>query len=688
MEYVIERFSHLFTLPLTEEVAVFALLLLLILIAPIVTTRLKLPSLLGLILFGVIIGPHALNIIQNDGAVKLLSTIGLLYIMFIAALEMDINQFKVHQNQSIVYSGLAMLGPAVVVFPLVYFVYGLPVLESVLVTTMMATHTLVAYPTVSRYGVANDSSVAITIGGTILLDTVVLIALAVILGMHQGSLTAGFWMQLVSSILLFLLIMYFGVGKLGEWFFTNFHNERYLQYIFVLFAVFLSALLAELAGLEAIVGAFGAGLVLNRLIPRSSPLMYNVEFVGNAIFIPLFLISVGMLVDLKVLFSGPYILILAFALSVAGILGKWLGAFSLQKLYKLTKTQRGLIFGLSTARVAATLAIAIVGHKAGLINDAFLNAAILIILATCIVASVITERAAKTMAVEKETSLPGEQDVIAGEDEHILLPIANVNNIGKLFDFSLLLKSPTSENPITILTVVPNDEEAEKNIATNRKKLNEYIKTAGSPEANVKVVATIDTSVPDGICRTSREYVADLLILGWPKPGILERIIGEKWACIINQVDKMIVLASLESPTSQTQRLVLLTAPMAELEHGFEIWVQKVVKIALEWSLSIHHFGEVSTSDAMREVIERNKLSAKLESSEFNEWNDFLVLSREIKDTDLIVVISARRSTLSYLPLFENMPSKLEKYFAKNNKLIVFPKQAIDNSIINSTIDV
>lgn len=681
MDYAIDRFTHLFSLPLGEDVAVFALLLLLILIAPILTARVKLPSLLGLILFGVVIGPHALNVIPNDGAVKLMSTIGLLYIMFIAALELDINQFKVHRNQSVVYSLAAMVGPTLVVFPVVYFFYGLSVMESVLVTTMMATHTLVAYPTVSRFGVANDSSVAITVGGTILLDTVILIALAVILGMHQGSLSAGFWLQLCLSIALFVLIMYFVVGKLGEWFFTNFHNERYLQYIFVLFVVFLSGLLAELAGLEAIVGAFCAGLVINRLIPRSSPLMHNVEFVGNAIFIPIFLIYVGMLVDLKVLFSGPFILVLAAVLSVTGIFGKWLGACFTQKLYKLSVTQRNLMFGLSTARVAATLAIAIVGHNAGMISNEFLNATILIILITCVVASIITERAARALAVQRETEVPSQQDAPAGAEEHILLPIANVNNIGKLFDFSLLLKNPKSPYPITILTVVPNDEEAEKNIATNTKKLNEYVKHAGGAQANVKVVATIDTSVSDGICRTSREYVADLLILGWPKPGIVERIIGEKWACIINQVDKMIVLASLNAPTSQTQRLILLTPPMAELEHGFEIWVQKVVKISVEWSLAIHLFGEASTADAMNEVIERNKLGTTVVHTEFNEWNDFLVLSREIKDTDLIVFVSARRDTVSYLPLFEHMPSKLEKYFAKNNKMLVFPKQNINDSV-------
>lgn len=675
MEFILKRLHHIFTLPLTEEVVVFALMLGIILIVPIVMKRLHLPQVIGLILCGVLVGPHALNIIDNSGSVSLFSTIGVLYIMFIAGLELDLAQFKANQNRSLLFGLFTYLGPLVVAFPILFYGYDLTFLQSFLIATMFATHTLIAYPLVSSYGVAKDPAVAITVGGTILVDTLALIILAVILGLNSGNLSASFWIQLVGSLLAFTAIMFFVIPRIGEWFFKSWHNERYLRYIFIIFMVFVSSVLAEMAGLEAIIGAFFAGLVLNRLIPHASVLMQHIEFVGNALFIPFFLVTVGMLVNVQVLLEGTDTIILALVISALALGGKWLSAFVSQKLFKYTKAQRDIIFGLSSARVAATLAIALVAHRAGLMNDTFLNATIILILITSIVGSLVTERAAKNLAQERQTAAPAEQLKGLTTNEHILLPIANINNSADLLNFALILKSPLSTYPLIVLSVVADNTKAESSIRAFRTELEPHVNEALQANVRVEIMSAIDHSVPNGIARVAREHLTNLLIIGWPKPGFAERIIGEKWSGVVSSIDKTIICCSLEAPTTSMKRLVLFTLPFAEHEVGFEAWLDKVIQTATQWSLDITHYGTTSTYDAIQAVITSKQLTAVISPNPVDHWVDILERASSLLPSDLIVFVSARRNTLSYQAFCENIPERLSKACPLANKLLIFPAQ-------------
>ncbi|MFT4832499.1 MAG: Kef-type K+ transport system membrane component KefB, partial [Psychroserpens sp.] len=419
MDEIAEQVMHHFKLPLEKPVLIFSLILFVILMVPILMNKLRVPGIIGLIISGAIIGPNGFNLLEKSLFVDLFSTIGLLYIMFIAGLDLDLNDFKTNRNKSIWFGLFTFSIPLGIGFPVCYYFLGYGFNASLLTASMFATHTLVTYPIVSKLGITKNQEVAITVGGTILTDTAVLIILAVLVGSHEGNLTYVFWLKLLISLSLFMGIMFGVVPRVSKWFFKKLESEKHSHYIFVLAIVFFAAFLAELAGVEPIIGAFVAGLALNRLIPHSSVLMNRIEFIGNALFIPFFLISVGMLVDFRVILSGPTALIVSATLTVVAIFGKWLAAFFTQLIFKYSKLQRRLIFGLSSSHAAATLAVILVGYKAKILDENILNGTVILILATCIVASFVTERAAKSLvvAMENDTYSQTKNQVI---NEHIL----------------------------------------------------------------------------------------------------------------------------------------------------------------------------------------------------------------------------------------------------------------------------
>src|SRR5690554_2384652 len=363
MDVIIDQLTHSFQLPLEDPILIFSLILTIILIAPLLLQRIRIPGIIGLIISGIVIGPYGLNILGESLFVDVFSTIGLLYIMFIAGLELDLNEFRINKNKSLLFGFFTFFIPLSIGFPVCHYFLGYDFNASLLISSMFATHTLLTYPIVSKLGVSKNQAVAITVGGTILTDTAVLIILAVIIGSHNGGLTSEFWIKLGISLAVFSAFMFFVIPRIAKWFFRKLESEKHSHYIFVLCVVFLAAFLAEIAGVEPIIGAFVAGLALNKLIPHSSALMNRIEFIGNSLFIPFFLISVGMLVDVSVILSGPMALIVAGTLSVVAIFGKWNAAFFTQLVFKYSAAQRQLIFGLSGAHAAATLAVILVGYN-------------------------------------------------------------------------------------------------------------------------------------------------------------------------------------------------------------------------------------------------------------------------------------------------------------------------------------
>lgn len=674
MNEFLEILHHEFELPFSNPVLIFSLILLIILVSPILFRRLNIPGIIVLIISGIIIGPFGVGLLEQNSAIDLFSKIGLLYIMFIAGLELDMNQFKVNRNKSFLFGFFTFALPLAIGYPVCFYLLGYDFNASFLTASMFATHTLIAYPIVSRMGVSKNEAVAITVGGTILTDTAVLIILAVIMGNAQeGGLTIDFWIRLAISLTIFCAIMFWVVPKIARWFFTKMEKEKHSHYIFVLTVVFLAAFLAELAGVEDIIGAFLAGLALNRLIPHSSALMNRIEFMGNSLFIPFFLISVGMLVDVRVIFSGYMAIVVALTLSIVALAGKWLAAFFTQVVFRYSSSQRKVIFGLSSGHAAATLAVIIVGFNADIIDINILNGTIILILITSIVATLATENAAKKMVVEMKEVDP---EVIKNSEsfkmETILLPLANIINLEKLLEFSILIKDKASENPVSILSVVPNDEQAEINIAQAKTKLEDFVKMASASEVEVDVTATIDQDVATGISRKSKELIADLIVMGWPTSSPKNMVIGDKMQSIINNTSKTVFLCQTEKPWATHERLVIAAPPQTEHMDGFQLWVKKVIKMAEELSIPILFFCHAQTKAAITDFVKTLNLRAPFEFNEFNNWEDFLIISKSIVNEDIIMLVTARKGSVAYSPILENIPNKLEKYFPENTKLLVY----------------
>ncbi len=675
-----KHLMHEFELPLGNPVLIFSLILFIILLSPILLKRLNIPGIIGLIIAGVVIGPHGFNILEKNSAVDLFSTIGLLYIMFIAGLELDMNEFKSNRNKSLLFGFFTFIIPLGIGFPVCFYLLGYDFNASFLTASMFATHTLVAYPIVSKLGVSKNQAVAITVGGTILTDTAVLIILAVIMGNSQGSLNSDFWIRLGVSLAIFSAIMFLIIPRIAKWFFRKLESEKHSHYIFVLAVVFFAAFLAEIAGVEPIIGAFVAGLALNKLIPHSSALMNRIEFIGNSLFIPFFLISVGMLVDVSVILSGPMALIVAGTLTVVALFGKWFAALFTQLIFKYSKAQRQLIFGLSSAHAAATLAVILVGYKAEILDENILNGTIILILITCIIASFATEKAAKKIVIESEDDTESLVKSNGVHSEHILLPIANVSNIEKLLEFAIYIKDKKSANPVSILSVVSNNKEAEINILKARNKLEEFVKQASASETKVNIITTIDHNPASGIARISREIMADIIVLGWPqRAGFFNKLIGEKVDSILTNTDKTTFVCHLEKPLVLHKRIVIIAPPLAEYENGFNLWLSKITKLAQELSISILLYSNESTEKAVQKSFKNAKLSASITAKPFDDWEDFLVLSRHIQADDLFILVSARKGAASYSGVLENLPIKLEKHFTKNSRCVIYPQQFADS---------
>jgi len=666
-------FDHItkqFDLPFTNPVLIFSLILFIILIAPILLGKIKIPGIVGFIIAGILIGPNGFNILKKNSAIELFSTIGLLYIMFIAGIELDLADFKRKKHKSFVFGIFTFAVPILIGFPVCYFLLHYSMLTSILTASMFATHTLVAYPIVNKFGISKNEAVAVTVGGTILTDTAVLIILAIIMGAVDGQLNSAFWIQLAISLSIFTATVFIVIPRIAKWFFTKLESEKTSHYIFVLSVVFFSAFLAQLAGIEPIIGAFVAGLALNRLIPHSSILMNRIEFVGNALFIPFFLISVGMLVDLRVLFRGPDALIIAGSLTLVAILGKYLSATFTQWMFKYTKNQRLLIFGLSSAHAAATLAIILVGYQAKIIDDNILNGTIILILVTCVVASFATERASRAIVAAEEITGPDQHHT-----ENILIPIADFNNMDSLLDLAVLFKDHNSLQPISLLSVVPDSDNAQSNLLIARKKLNDSVKYASGNGTEVEVIATLDHNVPSGVLRIAKEKSANIIITGWRRrTTVIDKFLGDKSSALIENSPANLFILHLAKPITVHKNIQLVCPPAALMEKTMNVWLSKVCKLSSELSLDVICYCDESTQIHIQHFLSLTKTNANFIFNPTEVWKEWKLLKSRLTVDDLLIFVLDRKIESTYILSLTYTQSKLEQMFENQSRLLIYPQ--------------
>ncbi len=661
-----------FSLPFKDPVLIFSVVLFIILLAPIILRKFRIPSIIGLIIAGVIIGPKGFNILAFDSSIKLFGMVGLLYLMFLAGLDLEMNEFRKSRNKSLFFGILTFIIPFSIGVPVCLYLFHFNLMTSALISSMFATHTLVAYPIASKLGITKNEIIAIAVGGTIISDTLVLLLLAVITGAKEGALNQVFWLKLGVSILLFAIIVFATFPPIGRWFFKNIKEDNTAQYVFVLGMVFLAGLLAELAGMEAIIGAFMAGLALNRLIPPTSPLMNRIEFVGNTLFIPFFLLSVGMRVDLQVFFKGPEVLILSGVLLVIAFAGKWVASWITQKRYGYSVSQRNVLFGLTSARAAATLAVILVGYQVGIIDVKVLNGTIILILITCLVSSFITENSGRKLAVQESETLPQ----IEEEKERIMVPISNPDTIVSLMDFAGMLRDSRQNQPVFALEVVYDDHEAPQKVTESRKMLKEAIKHMAATDTEVKVRTRVDLSVVSGITRAFKEIVGTDLIIGWSRRiSTTDRLFGTKLGSLLGSIWKNIYVCHFITPINTANRMVIMMPEYLEYEMGFGHLARKIHFLAMEAGVNVILYSTKETYKVLQQELDKLKSSMKIQHRLFKHPEDFYLIAQQIAKNDLFLVVSARKGTISYEPFLDNIPSRLNKYLDKTNYVLIYPEQ-------------
>ena len=670
-----------FTLPLADPVLKFLLILLIILAAPLLLNKLRIPHLLGLIIAGAIIGPHGFNLVLRDSSIILSGTAGLLYIMFLAGLEIDMADFKRNSTKSLAFGMYTFLIPMILGTVVGIWVLRFNVLTSVLLASMFASHTLIAYPIISKLGISKNKAVSITVGGTMITDTLALLVLTIIVGMATGQVNDMFWIRLGVSILIFALIVLFGFPFIGRWFFKHVH-DNISQYIFVLVMVFLGSFLAQVAGMEAIIGAFLSGLALNHLIPQSSPLMNRVEFVGNAIFIPFFLLGVGMLIDYRTFFTSFETIKVGLIMIIVATAAKYIAAWMPQKTFHLSTDQRSVIFGLSNAQAAATLAAVMVGYNVitgtdangepiRLLNESVLNGTILMILVTCTIASFAAQKGAHNIAAQDIS----DKEENKKESEHILIPVSNEETVEELVNLSLAIKSPQNKNGLFALKVIDNHHSDEKALKQSRRVLQTAVNTAAATDTQMKDLLRYDLSVSNAIASVVKEREITDLVVGLHKEkDIPAAFLGHIVESLLAESSVSTFIYKPAQPISTVRRHLIIIPELAEKEIGFNQIIFRLRNVTQNTGAATVFYGSEATLNALKKLLA--KKSGEASYIEFNDWDDFLIVFRDIKPDDTMWIILSRKEGLSYAPAMARIPKYLNKYFQANSFVLAYPVQA------------
>lgn len=670
-----------FTLPLADPILKFLLILLIILAAPLLLNKLRIPHLLGLIIAGAIIGPHGFNLVLRDSSIILSGTAGLLYIMFLAGLEIDMADFKRNSTKSLAFGMYTFLIPMILGTVVGIWVLRFNILTSVLLASMFASHTLIAYPIISKLGISKNKAVSITVGGTMITDTLALLVLTIIVGMATGQVNDMFWIRLGVSILIFALIVLFGFPFIGRWFFKHVH-DNISQYIFVLVMVFLGSFLAQVAGMEAIIGAFLSGLALNRLIPQSSPLMNRVEFVGNAIFIPFFLLGVGMLIDYRTFFTSFETIKVGLIMIIVATAAKYIAAWMTQKTFHLSTDQRSVIFGLSNAQAAATLAAVMVGYNVitgtdangepiRLLNESVLNGTILMILVTCTIASFAAQKGAHNIAAQDIS----DKEENKKESEHILIPVSNEETVEELVNLSLAIKSPQNKNGLFALKVIDNHHSDEKALKQSRRVLQTAVNTAAATDTRMKDLLRYDLSVSNAIASVVKEREITDLVVGLHKEkDIPAAFLGHIVESVLAESSVSTFIYKPAQPISTVRRHLIIIPELAEKEIGFNQIIFRLRNVTQNTGAATVFYGSEATLNALKKLLA--KKSGEASYIEFNDWDDFLIVFRDIKPDDTMWIILSRKEGLSYAPAMARIPKYLNKYFQANSFVLAYPVQA------------
>lgn len=658
--------------PFIDPVLIFAFVMFLVALVPIIADTLKAPRIVFYIIAGAIAGPHVLNFLHRNETMELLGTVGLLYLIFLAGIQMDLNKFIKYKYQSLSFGIITFMLPFILGTSVGLFL-GYSLSSSLLLASLFASHTLIAYPIISRLKLVKNKAMTTAVGGIIVTDPGALLILAVVVGAHSGDLSMNFWLLLSVLVAVYLIIMFFIVPIIGQWFFRNSKSGGAVEYGFVIAILFLCAYLADVAGLEPIIGAFLAGLALNRLIPEDSVLMNRTKFVGDALFIPIFLLTVGMLVDLSAFVTDFYSWVIAGVMTLCVLVGKGAAAYISKYLFHFSNDEAWTVYGLTIPQAAATLAVTLIAYDMELFDDYILNGTVMMILITCIIGPYLVEKFGKkvAMAEEREPYDP------SSAPQRIMVPLANPETSDALMDIAFMVRKPDSDQPIYPLTVAMDGPDMEANVERSEKMLSHAVIHAASAEVPVNPVTRIDINVAHGISRGVKEKRISNVVIGWNgRVSTTRRIFGSVLDQLMKDVDVMMMVCKIEKPANTFQRLIVAVPPLANLEVGFLGAIKPLKMMAEKLGVQLIVVSTEDQQSVVQESFEQIQPELTTLYESLDRWSKLPAwLQENNKEGDLFVLISAREGSLSWRPALDRLPRVIAQRYPRLSFITVYPSE-------------
>ena len=664
--------------PITNPSLIFLLVLVIILLAPIIMGKLRIPHIIGMVLAGVAIGQYGFNILVRDDSFELFGRVGLYYIMFLAALEMDVEGVKKNKGKLSLFGLLTFAVPFTLTFIMSEWLLGYPTIASLLLGCLMASNTLIAYPIVSRYGQQRKPSVALSVGASMLSLLVALVVLAALVASHNGQTGVLFWLWFVAKFVIYCGGLTLLIPKLTRWFLRR-YSDAVMQFIFVMAMLFMSAVLSESIGLEGIFGAFLSGLILNRYIPHVSPLMNRIEFIGNALFIPYFLIGVGMLINVRLAFSDTGVLWVALAITLFGTAGKAIAAYLSALLFRLPlNTSGNMMFGLTSAHAAGAIAIIMVGMRlttpdgSVLVTGEMLNGVVLMILLTCLISTVVTEQAAQQITL-RDKEIPQED---TQDDEKMLIPMKYPEYAVRLVNLAIMMRNPKLGRGLVGLSVVYDDVDMRLNQERGQRLLEKVQQYAAAADVKMQTQVRVAANIANGIKHAFKEFRASEIIIGMHMhPEVSASFWGEVHQSLFNGLNRQIIMARLKQPLSTIRRIEVAVPSRAQFEPGFYRWLERVARLSVNLECRTIFHGRTDTLALINQFVRNRHPEMRVEFMQMDHWNEMPRLAATIAEDHLFIVIAARKGTVSYKNALEHLPEEIQQFFSGKNIIIIFPDQ-------------
>ena len=664
--------------PITNPSLIFFLVLVIILLAPIIMGKLRIPHIIGMVLAGVAIGQYGFNILVRDDSFELFGRVGLYYIMFLAALEMDVEGVKKNKGRLSLFGLLTFAVPFTLTFIMSEWLLGYPTIASLLLGCLMASNTLIAYPIVSRYGQQRKPSVALSVGASMLSLLVALVVLAALVASHNGQTGVLFWLWFAAKFVIYCGGLAILIPKLTRWFLRR-YSDAVMQFIFVMAMLFMSAVLSESIGFEGIFGAFLSGLILNRYIPHVSPLMNRIEFIGNALFIPYFLIGVGMLINVRLAFSNTSVLWVALAITLFGTAGKAIAAYLSALLFRLPlNTSGNMMFGLTSAHAAGAIAIIMVGMRlttpdgSVLVTGEMLNGVVLMILLTCLISTVVTEQAAQQITL-RDKEIPQED---TQDDEKMLIPMKYPEYAVRLVNLAIMMRNPKLGRGLVGLSVVYDDVDMRLNQERGQRLLEKVQQYAAAADVKMQTQVRVAANIANGIKHAFKEFRASEIIIGMHMhQEVSASFWGEFHQSLFNGLNRQIIMARLKQPLSTIRRIEVAVPSRAQFEPGFYRWLERVARLSVNLECRTIFHGRTDTLALINQYVRNRHPEMRVEFMQMDHWNEMPRLAATIAEDHLFIVIAARKGTVSYKNALEHLPEEIQQFFSGKNIIIIFPDQ-------------